>query len=107
MFCEQSGDCELQSLAYHYQMDNIRFKETFSETAGGIMSSSYIAIDHNRCVVCGRCIRACREVAAVRTLDFGGAARKQWSQQILISRWVNLPALPAGLAYRLADRRNH
>ena len=26
MYCEQSGDCELQKMAYRYQMDNVRFQ---------------------------------------------------------------------------------
>jgi len=29
MFCEMSGDCELQKLAYRYQMDHIRYPYAF------------------------------------------------------------------------------
>ena len=29
MFCESSGDCELQKMAYRYQMDNNRFQSLF------------------------------------------------------------------------------
>ena len=29
MFCEKNGDCELQKLAYRYQMDNVRYPYTF------------------------------------------------------------------------------
>jgi formate dehydrogenase major subunit len=71
MFCEQSGDCELQSLAYRYQMDNVRFQWLFPKLPVDTLSK-FLAIDHNRCVLCGRCVRACRQVAGVRTLDFGG-----------------------------------
>jgi formate dehydrogenase major subunit len=29
MFCERSGDCELQKLAYRYQVDNVRYPYCF------------------------------------------------------------------------------
>jgi formate dehydrogenase major subunit len=70
MFCEQSGDCELQKLAYRYQMDNVRYPYTFPSLPVDSLSD-YLVLDHNRCVLCGRCVRACSEVAAIHALDFG------------------------------------
>jgi len=69
MFCEASGDCELQKLAYRYQMDNVRYPYTFPSLSVDSLSD-YLVIDHNRCILCGRCIRACSEVAGSHTLDF-------------------------------------
>ena len=69
MFCEQSGDCELQKLAYRYQMDHVRYPHLFPSLPVDSISE-YLVIDYNRCVLCGRCIRACDEIAASRTLDF-------------------------------------
>lgn len=69
MFCEKSGDCELQKLAYRYQMDHVRYPYT-SPSLSVDSLSEYLVVDHNRCILCGRCIRACSEVAANRTLDF-------------------------------------
>jgi len=74
MFCEQSGDCELQKLAYRYQMDNVRYPYTFPSLPVDPLSD-YMVIDHNRCVLCGRCVRVCSEIAASHTLDFG---RRGW-----------------------------
>ena len=71
MFCEQSGDCELQALAYRYQMDNVRFQGLFPKLPVDTLSK-YLAIDHNRCILCGRCVRTCRQISGVRTLDFSG-----------------------------------
>jgi formate dehydrogenase major subunit len=68
--CVASGDCELQSLAYRYQMDNARYP--YSWPALPVDSvNDYLVIDHNRCILCGRCIRTCDEVVGVHTLDFG------------------------------------
>jgi predicted molibdopterin-dependent oxidoreductase YjgC len=69
MFCEASGDCELQDLAYRYQMDNVRYPYTFPSLSVDAISD-YLVIDHNRCILCGRCVRACSEVAASNTLSF-------------------------------------
>ncbi|MDY6917409.1 MAG: molybdopterin-dependent oxidoreductase [Chloroflexota bacterium] len=71
MFCEQSGDCELQRLAYRYQMDNVRYPYHFPSLPVDTLSD-HLVIEHNRCVLCGRCIRTCNEIAANFTLDFGG-----------------------------------
>ncbi len=68
--CVASGDCELQSLAYKYQMDNVRYP--YSWPALPVDSvNDYLVIDHNRCILCGRCIRTCDEIVGVHTLDFG------------------------------------
>ncbi|MBW1714136.1 MAG: (2Fe-2S)-binding protein [Deltaproteobacteria bacterium] len=69
MFCAQSGDCELQNLAYEYQIDHLdvpSLEQDFPVDA----SHEYVVLDHNRCVLCGRCVRACREVAGASVLDF-------------------------------------
>ncbi|MEW5725191.1 MAG: 2Fe-2S iron-sulfur cluster-binding protein, partial [Thermodesulfobacteriota bacterium] len=71
MFCAQSGDCELQDLAYEYQMDHLTvppLDQVFPVDA----THPDLGLDHNRCVLCGRCVRACRELAGQAVLDFQG-----------------------------------
>ncbi|MEW6615561.1 MAG: molybdopterin-dependent oxidoreductase [Thermodesulfobacteriota bacterium] len=69
MFCAQSGDCELQSLAYEMQMDHLTVPSSHQAFPVDI-TSEYMAIDHNRCVLCGRCIRGCQEIAGAYVLNF-------------------------------------
>lgn len=69
MFCSRSGDCELQSLAYELQMDHLTVEQSYNPYPVDI-TSEYMAIDHNRCILCGRCVRACREIAGYNVLDF-------------------------------------
>jgi formate dehydrogenase major subunit len=77
--CVASGDCELQSLAYEYQMDNARYP--YSWPALPVDSvNDYLVIDHNRCVLCGRCIRTCDEIVGVHTLDFG---HRGWKDMVV------------------------
>jgi formate dehydrogenase major subunit len=67
--CVASGDCELQSLAYRYQMDNARYPYSWPSLPLD-SAHDYLVIDHNRCILCGRCIRTCDEIVGVHTLDF-------------------------------------
>ena len=69
MFCPQSGDCELQSLAYALGVDHLSVPGSFESFATDVTCAD-MAIDHNRCVLCGRCVRACREIAACQVLGF-------------------------------------
>jgi formate dehydrogenase major subunit len=74
MFCEMSGDCELQGLAYRYGMDHWTYKNPYPKIpVDG--TRKYFIMDHNRCILCRRCIRACSELAANNTLGvkFRGA----------------------------------
>ena len=85
MYCAQSGDCELQQLAYKYQMDNVRFQGLFPKVATETLGE-YLVIDHNRCVLCGRCVRTCRYISAIRAIDFSGRGT-----QTMISADINQP----------------
>jgi formate dehydrogenase major subunit len=69
MFCEKSGDCELQQLAYDLQMDHMAAHQSFRPFPLDI-TNDYMGIDHNRCVLCGRCVRACAELAGNHVLAF-------------------------------------
>jgi len=58
--CERSGNCELQALAYKYKMMVPQFPYEFP--AKEIDSKNpKILIDHNRCILCKRCIRRKKE----------------------------------------------
>jgi len=69
MFCPQSGDCELQDLAYEMQMDHLTVSHSFDEFPTDV-TNEYMAFDHNRCILCGRCVRACQEISGARVLNF-------------------------------------
>jgi len=69
MFCPQSGDCELQDLAYELQMDHLTVPQSFHEFPVDF-TSAYIGLDHNRCILCGRCVRTCEEISGCYVLDF-------------------------------------
>ena len=69
MFCPQSGDCELQTLAYELGMDHLTMSFSFNSFPTDV-TNEYMTIDHNRCILCGRCVRACAEIAGTHVLNF-------------------------------------
>ncbi len=58
--CERSGNCELQALAYRYKMMVPQFPFEFPNKQLDAKNSK-ILIDHNRCILCKRCIRRKKE----------------------------------------------
>src|ERR1700739_4428771 len=58
---EQSGDCELETLARAAGVTQPRFPKR--TVLRGIDDSSLaIAVDHDACILCDRCIRGCDEI---------------------------------------------
>jgi [NiFe] hydrogenase diaphorase moiety small subunit len=54
--CEKSGSCELQALAYRYNMMVPRFPYLFPQRNVDASNPKLIK-DQNRCILCKRCIR--------------------------------------------------
>ena len=69
--CVASGHCELQNLAAMVGMTHVRYDYLAPHCTVDI-SHERFGIDHNRCVLCTRCIRACDEVEGVHTWDLAG-----------------------------------
>lgn len=58
--CEKSGTCELQALAYRYQVMAPRYPFLFPKRAIDA-SNPKLVKDHNRCILCKRCIRIIKD----------------------------------------------
>ncbi len=58
--CEKSGNCDLQALAYRYLMMAPRFPFQFPIRELDA-SNPKIIKDHNRCILCKRCIRVIKD----------------------------------------------
>ena len=71
MFCEKSGNCELQALAYRFGITNPKFPFMFPE---GEVDASHpdIWVDRDRCVLCGRCVRSSRDLDGKHVFEFVG-----------------------------------
>jgi bidirectional [NiFe] hydrogenase diaphorase subunit len=69
--CVASGHCDLQDLAIQVGMTHVRY-EYLAPTCAVDISHARFGIDHSRCVLCTRCVRACDEVEGVHTWDIAG-----------------------------------
>ncbi|MBI2302125.1 MAG: molybdopterin-dependent oxidoreductase, partial [Armatimonadetes bacterium] len=68
--------CELQQRAYQEGITHTRYPYLFPVLEPDT-SNPFFVQDHNRCILCGRCVRACYEVAGVGTLELGFRGTKQ------------------------------
>lgn len=69
MFCEKSGNCELQALAYRFGITAPRFDYLWPECDVDA-SHPDVMIDQNRCILCGRCVRTSRDVDGKHVFQF-------------------------------------
>ena len=67
MYCQMSGSCELQTLAYENGLDHWEYDRAFPKMPVDA-SREYFVMDHNRCILCRRCIRVCDELVGNNTL---------------------------------------
>jgi len=75
LVCEKNGNCELQNLLYQYGIDKIRLP--INKAVEPIDDSSpVISRDPNRCILCGRCVRACADIAGQGILNFANRGSK-------------------------------
>lgn len=68
-FCQVTGgDCELQNSALREGMTHWPLQPNWHPFQVD-SSHPYIVFDHNRCILCRRCVRACAELSGVSTLN--------------------------------------
>jgi iron-only hydrogenase group A len=67
--CVRNGRCELQSACREYNIDEIRYE---GEKRHADPDNSSVAITRHPdfCILCGKCVRVCKEVQGVYALDF-------------------------------------
>jgi len=61
MFCEKSGNCELQAMAYRFGISAPQYPFQFPAKEVDA-SHPNVMLDHNRCIMCARCVRASQEL---------------------------------------------
>jgi len=66
--CVSNEHCELQTLAAELGMDHVRYDYLYPELKLDTSHDRY-GVDHNRCILCLRCVRVCDEVEGAHTWD--------------------------------------
>jgi formate dehydrogenase major subunit/formate dehydrogenase alpha subunit len=80
LVCDASGSCELQDLAYDYQVD---VPEWGSKGTRYIVDSDpnpFVRVDFNKCILCRRCVLACAEIQG---RSVWGVAQRGFEERII------------------------
>ncbi|MBM4327451.1 MAG: bidirectional hydrogenase complex protein HoxU [Deltaproteobacteria bacterium] len=69
--CVSNGHCDLQALATELGMTHVRYDYLYPKQ---LVDASHprFSVDHNRCVLCMRCVRVCDEIEGAHTWDIMG-----------------------------------
>lgn len=73
--CDINGNCQLQDLAYEYDISHQDLHDyaisplTFTEEP---WATPLIRYHSRRCILCGRCVKACEQIAQVGAITFRG-----------------------------------
>ena len=69
--CVMNGNCELQWEAAKLGVDHVRYEYLHPELSLDA-SHDRFALDHNRCILCSRCVRVCDEIEGAHVWDVMG-----------------------------------
>lgn len=69
--CVSNGHCELQALATDLGMTHVHYGYLYPKHSVDA-SHPRFSVDHNRCVLCQRCVRVCDEIEGAHTWDVMG-----------------------------------
>ena len=66
--CTRSGNCELQNLATKFNISKVEFEGERAEHKIDDLSPSIVR-DFNKCILCRRCVAACKKVQEIGAID--------------------------------------
>lgn len=66
--CTRSGNCELQTLATKFNVLNVEFPGEMTKHKVDDLSPSIVR-DFNKCILCRRCVAACKNVQHIGAID--------------------------------------
>jgi bidirectional [NiFe] hydrogenase diaphorase subunit len=69
--CVSNGGCELQDLAQEFGLTHLTVPYQFPRHFVDASHDRFM-LDHNRCILCTRCVRVCDEVEGAHTWDVFG-----------------------------------
>ncbi|MBU1966302.1 MAG: molybdopterin-dependent oxidoreductase [Proteobacteria bacterium] len=69
--CDKGGECRVQELAYEHGIEKVEYAALREDRKEGY-ATPLIRYWQLRCVLCGRCVQACREVSGRAAIDIKG-----------------------------------
>ncbi len=84
--CVSNGHCELQTLAEKLGLTHVRVPYLYPNQPVDASHERFV-VDHNRCVLCSRCVRVCEEIEGAHTWDIMSRGINSRVINDLNSRW--------------------
>ncbi len=66
--CSSNQNCELQKVAAYLGVDKVRLRRSVRNVEKD-SSNPFFTRDMQKCVLCSRCVRACREIRRIEAID--------------------------------------
>ncbi len=79
--CDKAGECTLQDLVYEFNIEQVEFQEKLPDKGILEYATPFIRQWADRCVMCLRCITACREITGNEAIDIVG---KGWDAKVSV-----------------------
>jgi len=73
--CVSNGHCELQTMAQKLGVTHVHLPYRYPKLTVD-SSQDRFRLDHNRCILCTRCVRVCGEIEGAHTKDMKGRGIK-------------------------------
>ena len=85
--CDAGGSCELQDLAYDYQVEVPAWGSKGTRYPADSDPNPFVRVDFNKCILCRRCVQACAEVQG---RFVWGVAQRGFQEQIVAGANVTM-----------------
>jgi iron-only hydrogenase group A len=69
LICVRNGNCQLQDFAQEYGIREWRWQGTTRHYDKDV-STTALERDPDKCILCGKCVKVCKEIQTVNALDF-------------------------------------
>jgi [NiFe] hydrogenase diaphorase moiety small subunit len=99
MFCEKSGNCELQAVAYRLGILSPKYPYLFPKKDVDATHPD-VFLDLNRCILCGRCVEASKNVDGKGVFEFVG---RSIEKKIAVNAEANLKDTNIAVTDKAAD----
>ncbi len=80
LVCDVSGSCELQDLAYDYQVEVPKWGSKGTRYVADSDPNPFVRVDFNKCILCRRCVLACGEI---QVRNVWGVAYRGFEEKIV------------------------
>lgn len=102
--CPKNGDCSLQDLAYEYDLavtGLADYRVRTEEFPWKPFSTPILDYHPQRCVLCGRCVKACTEIRGLGAITMAGTGVKTVIQPVMASEDAPSRCISCGECMRM------